>query len=126
MTEDLNVIADKVNACRESFVPLKSLWDIEHHFWTDEDVMSYKNHIILLNGKRVEKTFEPTEYDETYEYKRNMLQRFSKDLTKENQKLIVAVIIVSVLFISFILIARRNNRRKFFYPEDKKQKKRSE
>lgn len=126
MTEDIDIIADKVDACRVSFVPLKSLWDVEHNFWTDEDLMSYKNHIILLNGERVEKTFEPTEYDEEYEYQRNMLQRFSKDLTKENQKLIVAVVIVSAIFISFILIARHNNRRKFFYQEEKNHKKRSD
>ncbi len=115
MSEDLDVISDKVNACRQSFVPLKSLWDIEHTFWTDEDLMSYKNHIIMLNHERVEKTFVPSEYEENFEYKRNILQRFSKDLTNENRKLIVAVVIVSVLFLIFILVARRNNRRKFFY-----------
>ena len=119
ISEDVDTITNKINACRQSFVPLKSLWDIAHSFWTDEAVMNYKNKIILVNGERVEYTFEPTEFEEDYDYHRNMLKRFSKDLSSENSKLLVAVIIVSTLFIFFILVARYNNRRKFFHSKDK-------
>lgn len=118
ITEDISRIEEKMESCRSSFVPLKSLWDIEHSLWTDEDVLSYRNHIILVNGKRVDKTFTPTEYEEEYSYNRNMLQRFSKDLTNENQKLIAAVVIVSFLFLLFIFLARQNNRRRYFYDKE--------
>lgn len=114
ITEDMDIIQRKVQACISSEVPLKSLWDIEHSFWTDEDAMTYRNHIILVNGKRTEAQFTPTEYEEEFQYNRNMLQRFSADLSEENSKLIVAVIIVSVLFLWFILTARHRNKQKFF------------
>ncbi len=117
ITEDFEQIRDKIDACRTSYVPLKSLWDIEHSWWTDEDILTYKNHIILVNNKRVEREFVPTEYAEKYAYNRNMLQRFSKDLAAENQKLLVAVMVVSSIFITFILIARRNNRRRFLFKD---------
>lgn len=119
MEEDLNVIEDKIDACRNSFVPLKSLWDIEHSFWTDEDRMTYKDGVITLNEERTEKTFYATEYATEYDYHRNMLKRFSKDLTEENRKLVVAVLVVSSIFILFLLIARYQNKRKFFIKKDK-------
>jgi hypothetical protein len=67
----------------------------------------------------IENTFFPTEYEEEFSYNRNVLSRFSKDLTSENQKLVVAVSIISFLFLLFILIARYNNRKKFLlHPDD--------
>ncbi len=117
ITEEFEQIQTKIAACRTSYVPLKSLWDIEHSWWTDEDILTYRNHIILVNNKRVEREFVPTDYDPKFEYHRNMLQRFSKDLAAENQKLLVAVVAVSAIFLTFILIARRNNRRRFLYKD---------
>lgn len=117
---DMEFIKQKVEACITSEVPLKSLWDVEHSFWTEEHVMTYKKHIILLDGKRIENQFKPTEYDENYQYNRNMLQRFSKDLTSENQKLVIMVVIISIIFISFILIARYRNRKRFIIHTHKK------
>lgn len=120
ISQELSAIEEKLEACRSSFVPMKSLWDVEHSFWTDEDVMTYKNRIILVNGKRQERTFVPTVYEEEYSYHRNMLQRFSKDLTNENRKLIVAVVAVSGLFLLFIVMARHSNHGRFFYKEEDK------
>ena len=117
MDDDIEHIRAIVKACQESNVPLKSLWDIEHSFWSDEDVMNYKNHIILVNGERIKQDFEPTVYEEKYEYNRNMIKRFSKDLSGENHKLIIAVVAVSIIFILFIVLARRNNRKRFFHEE---------
>lgn len=113
MTDDMDKIEQKVQACITSEVPLKSLWDIEHSFWTNEDNMTYKNHIILLNGKQIDNTFIPTEYDENFKYNRNMLQRFSADLASENQKLIAMVVVVAIIFFVFILLARHRNRKQF-------------
>lgn len=119
ISEDVDTITNKINACRASFVPLKSLWDVAHSFWTDDAIMNYKNKIILVNNERVEYTYEPAEYEENYDYHRNMLKRFSKDLSSENSKLLVAVMIVSTLFVFFILLARYYNRRRFFHSKDK-------
>jgi len=119
MEEDSDIIRDKINACRNSFVPLKSLWDIEHDFWTEKDQMSYENRIIMLNGERKEKTYHATEYADEYDYHRNILKKFSKDLAEENRKLVIAVIMVSCIFLIFLLIARYNNKRRFFIKKDK-------
>ncbi len=118
ISEDMDSIERKVQACISSEVPMKSLWDIEHSFWTDEDLMSYKNHIILINGKPVDKTFTATEYDENFKYHRNMLKRFSKDLSSGNRKLIVVVVIVATIFLAFILVARYRNKQRFLIKED--------
>lgn len=122
VTDEMESIEAKVQACIESEVPLKSLWDIEHSFWTDEDLMTYRNHIIMVNNKRVENKFEATEYDDDFQYNRNMLQRFSKDLSSENSKLLIAVVVVSTLFIIFILTARRHSRKKFFLKKTKRKR----
>lgn len=114
ITDDMESIENKVQSCIASEVPLKSLWDIEHSFWTDEDAMTYRNHIILVNGERTKTQFIATDYEEDFQYNRNMLQRFSKDLSEENSKLIVAVVLVSIIFLWFIFAARRRNKQRFF------------
>lgn len=118
ISEDMEAIESKVQACISSEVPLKSLWDIEHSFWTDEDLMHYKNHIITINGKPVDQKFIATEYDENFKYNRNMLKRFSKDLSSGNRKLIVAVIIVATIFLAFIVVARYRNKQRFLMKDD--------
>lgn len=127
LTDNINTIENKVKACIASDIPLKSLWDIEHSFWTEEDVMTYSNHIIFINGKRVENNFVATDYEEDFQYKRNMLQRYSKDLSQINKKLMIVVVAISLIFIWFILTARHRNRKTFFVKnsegkEDKKKK----
>lgn len=118
MQEDIEKIEEKILACQQSFVPLKSLWDVEHSFWTDEDILTYKNHMIILDGEVIKMDFEPTVYEENFKYNRNVLKRFSKDLTTENRKLVIAVSVISCLFLLFILIARYNNRKRFFIDKD--------
>ncbi|BCN29939.1 hypothetical protein bsdtb5_12340 [Anaeromicropila herbilytica] len=119
MLEDMDTITNKIEACQSSFVPLKSLWDIEQSFWTNKDLMEYKNHIMMVNGKKVKIQYEKSEGKKDFQYNRNMLRRFSKDLSLENRKLIIAVIIVSLLFVSFIIIARYYNRQKYFLHKNK-------
>lgn len=123
ITEDMEKIKDKIHACITSFVPLKSLWDIEHSFWTDEDIMEYKNQIIFINEKRVEKDFIATNYDENFKYNRNSLQRYSKDLSNINKRLVIAVAIIASLFLTFIFTARHRNKQTFFIKKEKDKKK---
>jgi len=123
MLDHIEDIKDKIIACKRSFVPLKSLWDTEHSFWTEENILTYKNQMLVFNGEVIENVFFPSEYDDTFKYDRNILKRFSKDLTSENQKLIILVSIISFLFFFFILLARYYNRKKFLlHPDDLKEK----
>lgn len=118
MEDHIKAIREKVEACRRSSVSLKSLWDMEHSYWLEKSSMTYKNNDLLLNGKKMDLTFVPSTYNEKYDYHRNMLQRFSKDLTSQNRKLVILVGITSVLFLIFIFLARYNNRRNYFFQDE--------
>ena len=99
----------------ESEVPLKNLMDANHEVRTNEDEIIYRNGYLTVNGENRNLDYEPGEYPEEFDYKRNMLERVSKDLTGQNQKLIFAVVTVSILFVAFILIARYRSYKRFFY-----------
>lgn len=114
METDMAEIRKMIQACKASFIPLKSLWDMEHSYWTEKELMTYKNQSLMLNDKKMDLSFIPSTYEEKYNYHRNMLQRFSRDLTSQNRKLIVAVGITSFLFLLFIFLARYRNRRNYF------------
>jgi hypothetical protein len=115
INEDKANIINRINACRSSFIPLKSLWDMEHSYWMEKDLMTYKNQSLVLNGKKKDLSFIPSTYTEKFNYQRNMLQRFSKDLTSQNRMLIYMVGITSLVFLFFIFVARYNNRRNYFF-----------
>lgn len=114
MEEEQSEILLKMNACRNSRIPLKSLWDMEHSYWLEKDLMTYGNKNLILNHKKKDLGFVPSTYKEKFNYRRNMLQRFSKDLTSQNRMLIVMVGITSLVFLLFIFFARYNNRRNYF------------
>lgn len=121
LEEDMAEILKVVNACRNSSIPLKSLWDMDHSYWTEKDLMTYNGHSLVLNGKKKDLSFVPGTYGEKYNYRRNMLQRFSRDLTSQNRMLIVMVGITSLLFLLFIFLARYNNRRNYFLGRSKEE-----
>lgn len=116
-------IKEIIEACRKSPIPLKSLWDMEHSFWTEKNLMSYKNGNLILDNKKIDLSFVPGTYEENYNYRRNMLQRFSRDLTSQSRKLIILVAVTSGLFVIFIFLARRINRRKYFLTDTKNRSK---
>ncbi len=111
-TTEILKIAD---ACRSSSIPLKSLWDMDHSWWTEKNLMVYNNHSLVLNDKKMDLTFVPNTYGKKHNYHRNMLQRFSRDLTTQNRILVTLVGITSILFVLFILLARYYNRRNYFF-----------
>lgn len=118
MEEDFNKISKKIQTCRNSFVPLKSLWDMDHSLWLDKELMNYKNGNLIVNDKKIDLTYTPSVYTEQYDYHRNMLQRFSRDLTSQNRKLILMVAITSVIFLLLILWARYMNRKRYFFSSE--------
>jgi len=117
LQEDYNKINRKIQACRSSFVPLKSLWDMEHGYWLDKQLMNYKNGNLILNDKKMDLSFTPSVYSGHYDYRRNMIQRFSRDLTSQSRKLVIAVGLTSVLFLLLILWARYRNRKNYFFKD---------
>ncbi|MDW2799757.1 DUF2334 domain-containing protein [Clostridium boliviensis] len=114
MKEDYSKISKKIQTCRNSFVPLKSLWDMDHTLWMDKELLNYKSGNLILNDKKIDLDFTPSVYTKQYDYHRNILQRFSKDLTSQNRKLILIVTITSVIFLFLILWARYTNRKRYF------------
>lgn len=115
VTEDEEVLDKRIKACMESEVPLKNIWDAGHSVKTNTDEIVYQKGYLYINGVRTELSYEATEETtEDFEYKRNILERVSADLTGQNRKLIIAVIVVSILFVGFIISARRQNRNRFF------------
>jgi len=117
LQEDYEEIERKIKACSDSFVPLKSLWDIEHSYWLDKQLMTYKNGDLILNDKKMDLSYTPAVYPDHYNYRRNMLQRFSRDLTSQSRRLVIAVGLTSVLFLLLILWARYRNRRNYFFQD---------
>lgn len=115
LKEDTAEILKVINACRSSSIPLKSLWDMDHSYWTEKILMTYNDHSLVLNDKKKDLSFVPSTYAEKYNYHRNMLQRFSRDLTSQNRMLIFMVGITSLLFVLFIFLARFYNRRNYFF-----------
>ena len=122
MEADPSEILLKINACRSSGIPLKSLWDMEHSYWMEKDLMTYGNQGLILNQKKQDLRFLPSIYEKNFDYHRNMLQRFSKDLTSQIRLLIFMVGITSLVFLLFILFARYNNRRNYFFGGGEKEK----
>ncbi|WP_414734013.1 DUF2334 domain-containing protein [Acetobacterium carbinolicum] len=114
MTDDTKELKYKIDASLKSFVPLKSLWEMDHSFWTAEDIMTYSNDMILLNNESVDRNFRVAEIDPNYQYNRDIFNQFAKDFSSQNQKLIISVAVISFIFIGFILMSRYRNRQKFF------------
>lgn len=115
LEEDFEEIKRKVGVCQNSFVPLKSLLDVEHSYWLDKQLMTYKNGDLILNGKKMDLSFTPSAYPDHYNYRRNMLQRFSRDLTTQSRRLVIAVGLTSILFVFLIYWARLRNKKNYFF-----------
>lgn len=115
--ENYEEINRKIQACRTSFIPLKSLWDMDHSYWLDKQLMTYKNGDLILNGKKMDLSFTSSVYPDRYNYRRNMLQRFSRDLTSQSRRLVIAVGLTSILFLFLILWARYRNRKNYFFQD---------
>ncbi len=115
---DEEQIQEKLEALELSSLPILNLQSQNHTFWTEEDVVNYRNGILYVNEELTDLTYRPLEELPEFAYHRNTRQRFSKDLTAENQKLLVFVLVVAALFIAFIFIARNQNRKRFFYEEE--------
>lgn len=114
VTEDDEEIDKRLKACLESEVPLKNLWEAAHFVFTGTTELLCRDRHLYIDQKLTDLSFVPAEDTQDFAYNRNMLQRVSRDLTKQNRRLLVAVALVSLLFIGFIVLARYRNRKRFF------------
>ncbi len=105
---------------RVSANPFTDMWDLDHSVWLNDFEINFQNHVLYLNGKRTEITYEPAEYDEDYDFGRATLQKVSVSLQNQNKLVLVIVIISIIIFASFIIYARIRNRRRFIYKDRKK------
>lgn len=122
MGEDSSQLAGQLEAIRESPVGLKSLWGSSQSVYTDTQFLSYQNNSLKLQGKTVTLDYQPFSYP-AYQYNRNLFGEVSADLGKENRGLILAVLLISLLFLLFIVFARIQNRKKFLIgPQEDRQK----
>lgn len=117
--EDIEILKNKIQGYKESIIPIKSLWDFSNVVYTDTLVLEYNNNSLTLNGEQVSLDYTPFVYEKNYQFKRDIMSRITVDLANQNKKLISAVFITLLLFISFIIIARKANKKKFFYPKEK-------
>ena len=95
--------------------PYHSLWDSAQSVWADEFHLSWKNHALTLNDVVCSLAYTPQPYPEQYDYKRNILQRFTVNIQNESHFLIVLVCVVTVLFLLMIFYARWRLRTHFLY-----------
>lgn len=94
--------------------PYLDLRDYNHTVWLNNCYYSWQNRSVYLDGKLMELTFQPVEYDEQYDYQRSPLVRMSVDLRNQNRVLMVIVVILTGIFLGGIAYARHRMRKRFF------------
>lgn len=114
-------LTDILANSRSSSTPFMNLWDLEHSVWINDFWISYTGGLLYLNGEYTEMKFEPEEYEEGYDYQRDMIQRITINLQNQNRVLMVIVVIVIIIFASFIIYARIRNRKQFLYKNKKEE-----
>lgn len=99
---------------RSSENPFSDLRDYNHAVWLNNAGFTMQDRNVYLNGKLVDTTFHPTEYDTEFDFHRSPLVRMSIDLQNQNRVLMVIVLILMIIFCSFIVYARHRMRKRFF------------
>lgn len=89
-----------------SFVPMKSLWDMDHSVWAEQFHLDCTGGRIKINGQSRSLRYQPEEYPYNFTYNRNTLQRITVSLKSQNQKLLIAGTIATVIFLGMIVAAR--------------------
>jgi len=115
--DGIDMIKDQIQACRQSGIPLKSLWDIDHKVYADNLYLHTEQGQVYFNSSKVSLDYKPFEYEENYNY-HNAFQWIMFDLKGLNEKLVFVVAISSIVFVIFIIKARNINKRKFLFPKE--------
>ena len=118
LNEGMDSLKIKVNACIESDVPLKSLWEMDNVVYADNLYFYTEDGQAYLNNEEVSLEYLPFKYTENYDYENGAFRWIMKDLKGLNSKLVFIVVVSSVIFIIFIVIARQINKHKFLLPRN--------
>lgn len=94
--------------------PYLDLRDYNHVVWLNNCYYSWRSRSVYLDGKLVDLSFRPVEYDTQFDYQRSPLVRMSVDLKNQNRVLMVIVVILTIIFLSGIAFARHRMRKRFF------------
>ena len=119
---DAAQIHDVVSVMKGLRAPFGNLWKLDHSVWANNLSEIYRNGWLQVNDEPVELTYAPVEFDENYDYNRDIVQRIAVSIKEQNRLLIGATAAIVAMFSAFILYLRRANRRSFFYsqePEDR-------
>ncbi|MDF2985001.1 MAG: hypothetical protein K0R50_511 [Eubacterium sp.] len=118
MNTDFATLDKQIKMVQESEVSLKSLRSASHSVYTDDKVISFRNNMLTVNGKLQSMEFAPFTYDVNYDYNRGVIGRLAENIARGNQRLLIVVTAISILFIIFIAVARHQNRKRFLYKSD--------
>lgn len=110
--ERIHALAARVKNER---VPLRNLWELPHAVWGDDVSLTYAQGILTLNGETTSMTYEPTPYDEDYDYQRDIISRVTISVQRQNKALLTVTAVVVAVFAMLIAYLRRLNKRSFFY-----------
>lgn len=115
---DAERLRETVAVLKYMRVPFQDLWDLEHSVWGNELHLSCRARLLYLNDKAVKMVYEPGEYDEDYDYNRDIIQRITVSIQSQSRLLLVITIVVVLLFAAFIIYLRRANKRSFFFEDE--------
>ena len=111
---DAQEIRQLVGMLKRQRVPFQNLWELEHAVWANDLDLRYEGKRLYLSGEAVDRTFTPVEYDEAYDYNRNIINRITVSIQSQNRWLTAATVIIVAVFALLMIYLRRVNRRSFF------------
>lgn len=118
-SQDNSELIEKINNYMQSSVSTKSLWELPHSVWANNYHLNYENGVLTINDEIRSIIYIPQEYDENFNYKRNVVQRVTVNIKNQSTGLILLVTIVTTLFLGMIGYARYHNRKRFFGKKSK-------
>ena len=114
-------IRDLVAVMKGLRVPFGDLWKRNHAVWANGLYEIYENGNLQVNGERVELTYAPKEFDEKFDYNRDIIQRVTVSIRGQNRLLTGATAAIILMFSIFTLYLRRENRRSFFLNQERQE-----
>ncbi len=102
------------NAVKDAPIPMQSLWDMEQAVYFDDfKYLTWDKNTLIVNDVQHFNVYEPAEYDEKFDYKRNIYYRFVTNLANQNHFLIWMSGVVLVLFIVLVFQSRQQMHKRF-------------
>lgn len=115
---ELDLLRKRTENLQNNREPYYSLWDSSQSVWADNFHLIWQSGALTVNSELRSLRYTPQAKPENFDYKRNLLERFTVSIQNESQGLIVLVAVVTVLFLLLILYARRRQRLHFLYRTD--------